>query len=107
TVATSRFVQHPSHHPLGLFHPDGATLFVEVSGDSPILVGFIGSYAQVISHPLHPRPQCLVPLAPPLGLVSRRVALPHVPLYCLVVQSTSHGLDALFAVTPLDSRLQA
>src|SRR5690606_36877525 len=36
-----------------------------------------------------------------------RVVLPHVTLYCLVIQSTSHGLDALVAVTPLDSRLQA
>src|SRR5690606_14480083 len=52
----------------GLFQPDGATLFVKVSGDSPIVVGFIGSHVQVISNPLHPSPQRLVLFAPPLGL---------------------------------------
>src|SRR5690606_22957198 len=63
-----RLGQQSPHHLLGLFQPDGATLFVKVSGDSPIVVGFIGSHVQVISNPLHPSPQRLVLFAPPLGL---------------------------------------
>src|SRR5690606_3413518 len=63
-----RLGQQSPHHLLGLFQSDGATLFVEVSGDSPIVVGFIGSHVQVISNPLHPSPQRLVLFTPPLGL---------------------------------------
>src|SRR5690606_15935006 len=70
-----RLGQQSPHHLLGLFQPDGATLFVKVSGDSPIVVGFIGSHVQVISNPLHPSPQHLVLFAPPLGLGASGVTL--------------------------------
>src|SRR5690606_10989166 len=78
-----------------------------VTGLLPGSRGGVRPLAQGLYRPRHPRTPRLVLMAPPLCLVSCRVVLPHVTLYCLVIQSTPHGLDVLFAVTPLDSRLQA